>query len=181
MVAAESRFEIPEVEELALVSQRKYNLDEGRPWWETLYFRFVWLPVVRFGFNKMHIAGPAAYEPCGECAGCAQKVACLRPVIVLIEQKALYSEPRDAERLCAQNNAFWSWKPLPLDAELPDQSTQYKGHRLPGALLPDRYRRPSFPLIAKPLSEISAEGKGVAEAIAKVDSIRENLKTVGCL
>lgn len=126
MVAAESSFKIPEV---ILVSQRKYNLDENRPWWEKLYFRFVWMPVVRFGFKWMHIAGPAAMRPDG--------------TIELIEQQGVYTDPLCAKS--AMKNEFYCMKPLPLDTPLPETSFQYKGHRYPLSIMPDRYRRRTFP------------------------------------
>jgi hypothetical protein len=130
MVVAESQFQIPETEEVTLVSQRKYNLDKECPWWEKLYFRLVFLPVVRFGFRWMHIAAPAAMRPDG--------------TIELIEQMGVYSDPLRAAS--AVKNQYYCTKPLPFDVELDERSFQYKGHRYPLSVMPDRYRRRTHPL-----------------------------------
>lgn len=130
MVAEESRFEIPELEEVSLVSQRKYNLDEGRPWWEKMYFKYVWMPVVRFGFKKMNIAAPAAMKADG--------------TIELIEQQGVYTDPLRAK--AALKNEYYCIKLLPLNVALPEKSFQYKGHKYPLSIMPDRYRRRTFPL-----------------------------------
>lgn len=152
MVAAESTFEIPQ-EDAYLVSQRKYNLDPGRPWWERLYFKCVFLPVVRFGFKHMHVPAPSAMQPDGR--------------IEIIEQAKLCLEEEAAERYCKARGEFWSWKPIPVDVDLPDGSVQYKAQRAPGSILPDRYRRRSFPGIALGTRTQVAELTATLETISR--------------
>ncbi len=156
MVAAESRFEIPDVEEVKLVSQRKYNLDESRPWWEKVYFRLVWLPVVRFGFKRMHIAAPAAMKPDG--------------TIELIEQQGVYLDEAVADAAC--ENEFWSVKPLPFNVELDKKSFQHKGHRYPLSVMPDRYRRRTHPLTTVPVKAIEL----AQQANKELDSLLEETR-----
>lgn len=157
MVATEYRlFEIPDLEEVHLVSQRKYNLDEDRPWWEIAFFGWIWLPVVRFGFKWMHIAAPSAMEPDG--------------TIVLIEQQGCFTDRASADACC--RDEFYSVKVLPLDEEFPEQSVQSMGHRAPKSVMPNRYRRPYFRSAAKRRAETVAEQESISVAIAKVDSLR---------
>lgn len=160
MVAAESRFEIPEQEEVTLVSQRKYNLDEDRPWWEKAYFRLIYLPVVRFGFKRMHIACPAAMKPDG--------------TIELVEQQGVYTDPERAK--AALKNEYYGTKQLPLDTPLPEKSSQYKGHKYPLSIMPDRYRRRTYPLVAQSQRQLNDIQKGVTEAIEQVDRIWANVR-----
>lgn len=146
MVAAESQFEVPEYDEIFLVSQRKYNLDASRPWWEKLFFWYLFLPFVRFAFKRMHVPAPGALEPCHLCANCLTGLDCSKPKVVLIEQQGVYFDEGVANERC--EDQFWGVKTLPLNTDLPSASVQYKGHRAPKSLMPDRYRRRHFPGVA---------------------------------
>jgi hypothetical protein len=130
VVAIEATFEIPERDEVRLVSLRKYN-PELR-WWERLYRRLIWYPVVRFGFNHMHIASPSAMQADG--------------TIEFLEQQGVYLDEETANEACKDEN--YSVKKLPLNMALPEASVQYSGHRAPMSILPDRYRRRRFPGVA---------------------------------
>lgn len=138
MVAAEARFEAGELTEIYLVSQRKYNLDPSCPWWQKAWFRYVFMPFVRFSFRRMKCAAPAALEPDGR--------------IALIEEQGVYTDRQAAEAAC--QGEFWQVKPLPVDSPLPCETIQYKGHRYPQSVMPDRYRRRTFPLTAIPLFQL---------------------------
>lgn len=138
MVAATSTFEIPpERDEITLVSLRKYANELDLRWWERLYLYFVWLPVVRFGFTHMHIAAPSAMAADGR--------------IEFVEQVEVHIEESEAIAACKNDNHSrfspnrFSYKNLPIRVNLGDASVQYKGHHLPKSVMPDRYRRRTFP------------------------------------
>jgi hypothetical protein len=152
MVAIESAFEIPATEDVYLVSQRKYNLDPSRPWRERVFFRYLFLPFVRFAFTHMHVPAIGAVEPDG--------------TVVIIEQQRICTDRQAAEALCRSKDEFWSWKPLPLDVTLPDASVQHKGHRNPLSIVPDRYRRRTFPVATAPTHQM-AQVKRNLERIIK--------------
>lgn len=139
MVAAESTFEVPQ-DEAYLVSQRKYNLDPSRPWWQRAFFRCVFLPFVRFSFKYMKIPAAGAIEPDGR--------------IVIIEQQGIYFHEGAAEEVCARENEFWQWKPILLNTEIPAESVQYQGARAPLSIMPDRYRRRSYPATTARISQL---------------------------
>lgn len=132
MVAAQAQFELPECDELHLVTLRKYASDLVLRWWERLFLHAVWLPVVRFGFKRMHIACPSAMKPDG--------------TIEFLEEVGAYWEEEAAASACKD----WRYgiKPFPVGITLPDSSVQYKGHKTPKSIMPDRYRRRSFPGVA---------------------------------
>lgn len=137
MVAAESTFEIPEQEEISLVSLRKYANELDLRWWERWYLYALFLPVVRFGFKRMHIPAPSAMRPDGS--------------IEFIEQIEAHFDEREATAACKSEKCSrfspsrYSVKQLPFGVRLPDPSVQYKPHRNPLSILPDRYRRRYFP------------------------------------
>lgn len=163
MVAAESTFEIPVNEEIYLVSQRKYNLDPSRPWWQKVFFRCVFLPFLRFSFHRVKIGAPGAIEPCGQCNPCIVGGTCANPYIVIIEQQCVCTDPQHAEDACT--GEFYSWKPLPLNTALPDESVQYKGQRNPLSVLPDRYRRRTFPLTVTPDQHLQEVKRNLEQTI----------------
>lgn len=149
MVAVESQFDIPLTDEIYLVSQRKYNLDENRPFWEIAFFRLIWLPVVRFGFKWMHVPAPSAMDSEGR--------------VTLIEQAGAYSELAMAEARC--ENEFFSVKCLPFDVDMPNLSVQYKGHRTPLSTMPDRYRRRTFPITIAPDHQMQEVKRNLEQTI----------------
>lgn len=149
MVAAESHFDIPSTEEIYLVSQRKYNLDPSRPWWQRWFFR-LFLAFNRFAFKHMNIAAPAAYDSQGN--------------IVLIEQQGVYLDVEAARASC--RGEFWQVKPLPLNTELPALSLQCGGHEYPRSKIPNRFRRRVFTFAATPVHQM-AELKQNLETISK--------------
>lgn len=129
MVAAESQFEIPERDEIYIVSLRKYAARLHLSWYALLYLHLIWLPVVRFGFKRMGIACPSALRPDGS--------------IEFFEEIGAYWNESEAKAACKDDN--YSVKPFPLNITLPAESVQYKGHVTPRSILPDRYRRRYFP------------------------------------
>lgn len=151
MVAAESAFEVPQTDEIYLVSQRKYNLDPSRPWWQKAYFRYIFLTFVRLSFRYAGIAAAGAIESDG--------------TVVIIEQQKVCTTKADAEALCRSQNEFWSWKPLPVDTELPTQSVQYKGHHNPLSVIPDRYRRRTFPVTVAPEHQMREVKRNLEQTI----------------
>lgn len=149
MVAAESQFEIPERDEIKIVSLRKYNL--SLRWWEQLYRVLIWNPVVRFGFKHMHIACPSALKPDG--------------TIEFFEEIGAYWDEGDAQAACRDEN--YSIKPFPVNVTFPETSVQYKGHKTPRSILPDRYRRRYFPGVVVGTATQAKELKETLKALSR--------------
>lgn len=142
MVAAKSGFEIPSIpeqDEVYLVLQRRYNLDPSRPWWEKAFFRYAFLPFVRFAFKRMHIGAPAAMDADGS--------------ISLLEEQGVYWDEETARQNCT--GEFWCVKPFPLNTAFPGETVQYKGHIYPHSILPYRHRRRTFPTAPAPVQQLT--------------------------
>jgi len=141
MVAAESRFELPECEELSLVTRIWYDLSPDRPWWQRFYFRRIYLPFVRFSYRRMGIAAPSAMLPDG--------------TILFRDVQGLYTDESAAEDACRSEDRFWSHRAIPVDQPLDKGNFQYKGRRrYPASTMPDRYRRRPFPILSAPLGDL---------------------------
>lgn len=121
--------------EIYLVSQRKYNLDPQRPLWQKMFFRLVYLPVVRFAFNHANICAPSAMDTNGR--------------IELIEQQGVFFDESVAQSQVRDGN--YSVKPISLNYEVPPESFRTAGHVTPLAEVPDRFsRRPPQAVLVYP-------------------------------
>lgn len=143
MVAVEQTFELPECEELSLVTRIWYNLSPDRSWWQRLFFRGAFLPFVRFAYRRMGIAAASAMLPDG--------------TIIFRDVQGLYTDENAAEMLCRDGDEFWSHRPIPVDLPLAKENIQYKPkRRYPASTMPDRYRRRPFPITGASLSQVAA-------------------------
>ena len=161
MVAAETNFEIPEHDEISLVSLRKYANELDLLWYERWFLYFIYLPVVRFGFLKMHIASPSAIRPDGTVEFMEQVEAHLD------EETAIEALRKNEPRLSRFSPSRYSVKQIPLDVKLPDASVQYKAPKS-RTTLPDRYRRRSFaePVSATQMRQVKRNMESVIKSAA---------------
>lgn len=128
MVAAEQRVE----REVWPVKARKYGVDAGSPWWQRWYFRFVYLPFLRFSFKRFKI--PAAKEVTIEGK---------RVTFSWFEDQGIFETKEQAEAACL--GPMWSYKKLPLNRLLAKESSKYDGGDVyPRADKPERFVKPYF-------------------------------------
>lgn len=133
MVAAERHHISSPVErEVWPVRARKYGIDDRSPWYRKWYFRFVYLPFLRFSFKYMKI--PATKEVTVE----GKKVT-----FSWWEDQGIFETREQAEAACL--GPMWSYKKLPLNRLLAKESAKYDGGDVyPRADKPERFVRPSF-------------------------------------
>lgn len=122
----------PELEEVQLVSQRKYGLDKSSPWWRKAFFRAIYLPFNRFSFKYVGIPALDTVDAKGE--------------FCWHEATSAYTDPEVAASKC--KGEFWRVCPLPLDADVPEETYQYSGRSYPRSSRPNRYAKLSFDLTA---------------------------------
>ncbi len=154
MVAVESSFEIPEQDEVSLVSQRKYKPDPSRPWWERLFFQWIWLPFNRFSIKVMNIGALAGVDAEGN--------------LFMLEEEGVYLDDEVAQKNC--KGEFWCVKKIPLNMSFPGETVQYKGHVYPRSIMPDRYRRRTYPIAPAPVCQL-AQIKKRFETISKTAGV----------
>lgn len=152
MVAVES--DLPEWDEVFLASQRKYNLDPDRPWWQKAYFR-VFLLLMRFSYKVMKVYAPGEIDKDGN--------------IVLIEQQGVYWDEATAKATCpgGPEGEFWCVKPIPFNVALPKETVGYRGHDYPRARKPDRYLKPIVSTAPAPAQDL-VEIKEAFENISRI-------------
>ena len=137
------------------VAVRKYGIDADSPWWRKAFFRGVYLPFVRFAFNRFGIPAPAAILADGR--------------FEWLEGIGVASDEASARAMC--KGEFYRVARLPFNCALGEKSVQYKGHVYPKSVVPDRYRRRTFPPAQTPV----VDTKTVSRWIAQVDRIQETI------
>lgn len=132
MVAAEQHAE-PKL--VWPVRARKYGLDDRSPWWQRWYFKWIYLPFLRFSFKRMKI--PAVKE---------LTIDGKRMTFCWWEDQGVFETREQAEAACL--GPMWSYKKLPLNRLLAKESSNYDGEVYPRADKPLRYVEPSFEVMS---------------------------------
>ena len=125
------------VEELFHVTVRKYGIDADSPWWRRMFFRMVYLPFVRFAFRRFSIPAPERILKNGD--------------FEWVEGIGIATDQEIAMEMC--KGEFYRVAALPVNCALPERSFTYKGHVYPKSIVPDRYRRRTFPFALHPIAD----------------------------
>jgi hypothetical protein len=145
----------PTPDDLIMVDVIKYGLDEGSEWWRVLYFRWLFLPILRFSFKWFRIPMPDARDADGR--------------VSWREGIGIATDEATAKAMC--KDEFYRWTPLPVNSALPRESMQYKEQVYPRSTKQDRYLKPAFPLAAVRRTGID----GILGAIRTLDARVERL------
>jgi hypothetical protein len=142
----------------ARVSVWKATPDDSQPWWEHWFFQHIFRPFLKYSKRYFRIPPPSKMNTDGS--------------ITFIEDIGIATDADIARAMCKDEFYKISW--LPVNDGLPRESVEYRLHERPRSLVSGLPR--VFP-VAKPCAEILAEQKGVEALIARVDGIREKLRT----
>lgn len=145
-----------EVKNVYCVTQRKYSIDQHSPWWQRWFFRWVYLPFVRFAFKRMSIPAVDAIEIEGKVERLCWN-----------EIQGIFTDKDKADLSCM--GQFWCVRPIPLDLPLPDDTAQYGGHYYPRADRPDRFGKPSFRLVTKDRVKEQRDQEIIGKYIARLN------------
>lgn len=148
-----------EVKNVYCVTQRKYGIDKHSPWWQRWFFRWAYLPFVRFAFKRMSIPAVDAIEIEGKIERLCWN-----------EIQGIFTDKDKADLSCM--GQFWCVRPIPLDLPLPDDTAQYGGHYYPRADKPGRFGKPSFRLVTKDRKKEEREQQTLAQYLDKINQLR---------
>lgn len=132
MVTAEQRIE----REVWPVRARKYGVDDRSPWWQRWYFKWTYIPFLRFSFKVMKIPAMKEITIDGKTI-----------TFSWWEDQGVFETREQAEAACL--GPMWSYKKLPLNRLLAKESSHYNGGDIyPRADKPLRYVEPSFEVMS---------------------------------
>ena len=121
---------LPDIgQDVFLVAQWKYELDSRCKWWQCWWFKYVFLPLVRFSFRYVKI------PPVTEATAEGDKVTCS-----WYEIEGVFADRDAADLACL--GRYWSYKPLPFGRLLPPESAQYGTTVFPRAKNPRNRQQP---------------------------------------
>jgi hypothetical protein len=148
-----------DVQNVHCVTQRKYGVDDHSPWWQRWFFRWAYLPFVRFAFKRMSIPAVDGVE----IEGTTER-------FFWNEIQGIHTDKDRADLSCM--GEFWCVRPIPLNLPLPDDTAQYGGHYYPRAKRPARFGKPSFRLITKDRKKEEREQRTLAHYLEKINQLR---------
>lgn len=132
MVTAEQHIE----REVWPVRARKYGVDDRSPWWQRWYFKWTYIPFLRFSFKVMKIPAMKEITIDGKTI-----------TFSWWEDQGVFETREQAEAACL--GPMWSYKKLPLNRLLAKESSHYNGGDIyPRADKPLRYVEPSFEVMS---------------------------------
>lgn len=148
------------------VDQRKYNIDGHRPWWERLFFRYVYLPFNRFSFHVMHI--PAVDQAEITVVTKRGETVETKTVFSWLEGEGIFSHRETAKLAC--RGEFYRITPYALNGIMPEETVD-GGCEYPASSNPDRFARSTFKLVPTP-ENLVADSINKLEAFeAKFDEL----------
>lgn len=149
---------LPEVDQdVFLVAQWKFQLDARCNHWQRWWFKFVFLPLVRFSFNYVKI------PPVTEVSIEGDKTVCS-----WYEIEGLFLDEHQADLACL--GRYWSYKRFPFGRLLPSESAQYGATVFPRAGNPRQREQPQrLALVIKDRKKDERERDELARYIAQLN------------
>lgn len=140
------------------VGHRKYNIDKRCPWWQRAFFRWLYLPFVRFSYRYVHIPAMDEVEINGK-----------KLTFCWYEDGGVFDDEDQAKLAC--RNQFSRVKPIIKNRVYPWETAQANGHFYPLADKPDRYLKPTFELVVQNRKEVEKKDQKLAAALAKLNQV----------
>ena len=138
---------LPDVDDLYVVTVRKYGLDRGSPWWQRWFFRWLYLPFVRRSHAWFKIPAQGTRHADGSLSW--------------VEMIGIATDREVAEAMC--QGEFYCVTRLPVNCGLPYESVHYRGHSYPKAVAPDRYKRRAFNYSPQPTEHLALLAESISE------------------
>lgn len=130
----------PELKDVYKVSQWKWNIDEGSPWWKQFYFKHIFL---RFLLFSLWLGIPAPKEVIIE----SDQQGRIRKTFRWFEDEGIFEHREQADAGCLGEH--WGYTLLPYGRLMPPDSAQYSGTVFPRKKNPNKWAKPVLSLVIK--------------------------------
>lgn len=152
---------VPEIRDVYKVSQWKWNVDEGSPWWRKVYYNYIFLPFLNFSFGKMKV--PAPKEVMVE----SDEHGRIRRTFRWFEDEGIFPEADMADAGCLGEH--WGYCKLPYGRLMPPDSAQYSGTIFPRKKNPRKWHKPALSLVIKDRSQEEREQEILKEYLDRLN------------
>jgi hypothetical protein len=143
------------------VSEWKWNVDAGSPWWRRLFFKYVFLPFINFSFGTMKVPTPKEVTVESDEKGNIQRT------FVWFEDIAILPDEDMADRACL--NEHTGYKRMTYGRVAPSESAQRYGTVFPRKKNPRRFAKPVLSLVIKDRIEDERQNKEWLDCLAKLN------------
>lgn len=145
------------------VSQWKWNVDAGTPWWQRWYFRFAYLPLLLFSYRVFKV--PAVKEVLVE----SDEHGKLRHTFRWFEDEGIFDHEDQADAGCLGEH--WAYCRLPYGRLMPADSAQYSGPVFPRKQNPKKWANPQLSLVIKDRKQDELKDKNLADALSHLNQV----------
>lgn len=151
---------LPDVDQdVYLVAQWKYELDSRCTRWQCWWFKYIFLPIVRFSFRRVGI------PPVTEVTAEGGKITCS-----WYEIEGVFADADEADLACL--GRYWSYKRFPFGRLLPPESAQYGTTIFPRAKNPrNRHQPQRLALVVKDRIKEEQEQRTLADYLAQLNRV----------
>lgn len=129
------------------VSEWKWNLDAGSPWWQQKFFHWVFLPFLNFSFGTMKVPTPK------EVTVESDEKGRVRRTFAWFEDLAILPDEDMADLACL--NEHTGYKRMIYGRVADSRSAQYSGTIFPRKKNPRKWAKPVLGLVITPRKEVA--------------------------
>lgn len=143
----------------------KDNLDSFYHWWQKAYFRFLFLPILRFSFRYFKI--PSIKQVTVKVTEDSHGTKHTETTFAWFENQGIFEDESQAVTACI--GPRYGYKRLPLNRSLPPDTLQYSGDVFPLAKKPNRAAKPVMELVATPRRKLERSAAELKNELTKLN------------
>lgn len=145
------------------VSEWKWNVDKGSPWWRRAYFRHIFLRFLNFSFGFMKVPTPKGAKVTADEKGR------VTTTYFWFEDVAILDDEDKADAACL--NEHTGYKRMRFGQIAPSESAQYSGTVFPRKKDPKKWANPKLSLIIKDRVKEGREQQVLSQALARLNQV----------
>ena len=146
------------------VSEWKWGVDSGSPWWRRLFFKYAFLPFIDFSFGVVGIPTPK------ECEVTADDQGRVSRRYSWFEDIAILSDEDMADNACL--NVHTGYKAMFFGKVAPAESAQSSGTIFPRKKKGSRkWANPALSLVIKDRKEEEQKDKTLADTLSYLNQV----------
>jgi hypothetical protein len=152
------------IREVWKVSEWKWNIDKGSPWWRQVFFHYVFLPFLNFSFGTMKV--PAPKEVTVE----ADEHGRIKRTYSWFEDIAILPDEDMADNACLTEHH--GYKRMVYGRVAPSESAQYSGTIFPRKNKHShKWANPALSLVIKDRKQDELKDQTLALALTKLNQV----------
>lgn len=154
---------VSEIEKGYLVIQWKDRPDSREPWWVHWFYRYVYVPFLRFSFKRFRV--PRAKQ----ASVTADEKGRVTTVFSWFENGGVFDDPERADLACVDE--FDGYKPIYKNRCAPRDSAEIGAVVFPRSKKPKRWFKPTMALVVKDRKKDEQEQVTLAATLSQLNQV----------